>query len=45
MDKLEGRARTSAYDCDSYDYDYWRWWHNVLGVVLILAITVLISWW
>ena len=28
-----------------YDYDYWRWWHNVLGVAIVFAIVVLISWW
>jgi hypothetical protein len=27
------------------DYDYWRWWHSVLGGVIILAIVVLISQW
>jgi hypothetical protein len=28
-----------------YDYGYWRSWHSILGVVIILAIVVLISRW
>ena len=40
MDEPKGYG--SATD---YDYNYWRWWHNVLGVMIVLAIVVLISWW
>jgi hypothetical protein len=40
MDKVEARTQVPVYD-----YDYWRWWHNVLGVAITLLITVLISWW
>jgi hypothetical protein len=28
-----------------YDYDYWRWWYNVLGMATVLGIAVLISLW
>jgi hypothetical protein len=40
MDEPKGYGPAS-----NYDYDYWRWWHNVLGVAIVLAIVVLISWW
>ena len=26
-----------------YDYPEWRWWHNVLGVAIILGIVFVIS--
>jgi hypothetical protein len=29
----------------TYDYNYWHRWYNVLGLAIVVAITVLISWW
>jgi hypothetical protein len=40
MDKRV-RPETGDYE-DSPDYE-WRWWHNVLGLVTVLAIVVLMS--
>jgi hypothetical protein len=35
-----------SYDpVTDYDYDYWRWCYNAVGIVVALAIFVLISWW
>ena len=39
------RLMASSYE-NSTDYDHpeWRWWHNVLGLAIILAIIFVISW-
>jgi hypothetical protein len=41
----EGVMEDEFDPASDYDYDYWRSWHNILGVVIILAIVVLISQW
>jgi hypothetical protein len=40
------RAADSSYDYGGYDgsgYE-WRWWHNVLGIAIVLAIVAVMSW-
>jgi hypothetical protein len=39
----KARSRTSGYE-DFLDSLEWRWWHNVLGLVTVLAIVILTSW-
>jgi hypothetical protein len=44
---MDEKVRTAADDYEnSKDSMYleWRWWHNVLGVAIILAIVIVISW-
>jgi hypothetical protein len=36
------RVDAASYE-DSADYE-WHWWHNVLGLVTVLAIVILMSW-
>lgn len=36
------RPRASGYGHISH-YE-WRWWHNVLGLAIVLAIVMLMSW-
>jgi hypothetical protein len=37
------RPYGEGYGPSDYDYPEWHWWHNALGVVIVLAIVYLIS--
>jgi hypothetical protein len=40
------RSVANGYESSTnYDYPEWRWWFNVLGVAIVLAISILISRW
>jgi hypothetical protein len=36
------RSEAGSYE-DSSHYE-WHWWHNLLGLVTVLAIVILMSW-
>jgi hypothetical protein len=39
------RSQTSGYkEFPDYDTLEWHWWHNVLGLAIILAIVIVIAW-
>jgi hypothetical protein len=35
---------SGAENFPDYDSLEWHWWHNVLGLAIVLAIVILISW-
>jgi len=40
------RSMASSYESSTdYDYPEWRWWYNMLGLAIVLATSILISWW
>jgi hypothetical protein len=44
MDKKAHSVANGYENSTDYDYPEWRWWHNVLGLLIVLAIVIVISW-
>ena len=44
-EKVRSVANGYENTTDDYDYPEWRWWYNVLGLAVVLAISILISRW
>jgi hypothetical protein len=41
---MDERVRSGASDYEDYPNYEWRWWHNLLGLAIVLAIVIVMSW-
>jgi hypothetical protein len=45
MDDKVRPGTGGSQELSDYDGPEWHWWHNVLGLVIVLAAVVVMSWW